>query len=249
MGGRVSWNSRVIVAALSLVAFPILIMIVFYSSRTLTPSLSKMQFSLPAGNASAIPITEHNSTYTLSRPIFNGTEPSFLNLSFPALPQITYSEILATVAVIVVTLVCLQAFRIISSRRSIKPVSNFDLLTEERNRVATIIDETVRRLSLGSTYRDTVLKCYKLIAETLEARSSLDGKALTASEFMKLVSKRLRINSSNLARATTLFEVARYSENEVTKENASEAIECLSNLSSEIKTLDVPAGSGGNSVA
>jgi hypothetical protein len=204
---------------------------------------------LPAENASAFTITEH----TILRPIFNGTfngiEPSFPNLSFPAFPEITYSEILAALAVIIIVLTCLQAVRVISNRQSIKPVSDIDLLIEERNKVATIIDETVRKLSLGSSYRDTVLKCYKMISATLEAKLSLDGRALTASEFIKVVSEKLKLNSTNLVRATSLFEVARYSENEVTKENAAEAIECLSNLSSELKILDIPVSPGGSSVA
>ena len=173
--------------------------------------------------------------------MFNGTGvPGFLNLSFPGFPKITYSDILLAIAVIVVTLACLQAFRVISNRRSIKPVPDIEVLIEERKRVANIIDETVRKLNLGSNYRDTVLKCYKLIAETLEAKSSVDGRALTASEFMKIVSEKLKINSSNLTKVTSLFEVARYSENEITRENAGEAIECLSSLSSELKNMDIP---------
>jgi len=245
MGSEVPWNSRIVVVALLLIAFPILIMILFYSSGALVPSLTKLQFNIPTENVSATTISIH----TIHRLTFNETAPPLLNISFPAFPQITYAEILSSIAVIVIVLACLQAFRLISNRRSIKRVSDMDLLIEERNKVATIIDETVRKLSLGSNYRDTVLKCYKLIAETLEAKSSLDGKALTASEFMKLVSERLKLNSLNLARVTALFEVARYSENEVTKENAAEAIECLSNLSAELKTLDIPVSSGGSSVA
>jgi hypothetical protein len=232
-----SWNLRIIVAALSLVAFPLLIMIAFYASRTLVPSLAKIQFAEPTQNVSAVPTSER----TIQRPVFNGSEvPGFLNFSFPGIPSITYSDILFAIAVIVVAFACLQAFRVISNRRSIKSVSDIEVLIEERNRVANIIDETVRKLSLGSNYRDTVLKCYKLIAESLEAKSSVDGRALTASEFMKIVSERLKLNSPNLSKVTSLFEVARYSENEVTRENANEAIECLSSLSSELKTMDIP---------
>ena len=231
-----SWNLRIVAAALSLVAFPLLIMIAFYASRTLVPSLAKVQFSSPAQNVSAVTISER----TVQRPVFNGTGvPGFLNLSFPGFPKITYSDILFAIAVIVITLACLQAFRVISNRRSIKPVPDIEVLIEERKRVANIIDETVRKLSFGSNYRDTVLKCYKLIAETLEDKTSVDGRTLTASEFMKIVSERLKINSSNLANVTSLFEVARYSENEVTRENAGEAIEYLSSLSSELKNIPV----------
>ncbi len=240
-----SWNSRIIVAALSLAVFPVFITIAFYASRTLVPSLAKLKFNIPSQNASS-PISEH--TISIHTIVFNTTLPSPFNIPFPRIPSITYSDILIVIAVIVVILVCLQAFRMISSRRSIKPVSDI-VLIEERNKVATILDETVRKLSLGSNYRDTVLKCYKLIAETLETRSSLDGRALTASEFMKVVSERLKLDPANLSRVTSLFEVARYSENEVTRENASDAIECLSSFSSELKTTDISLGPGGDRVA
>lgn len=237
-GGETFWNSRIIAAVLSLVAFPVFVMVAFYASRTLVPNLAKLQFNLPSQNSSAAGPPEHTTT----RQTFNGTAvPSFLKLSLPGLPKITYSDVLILLAAIVVVLACLQAFRVVSHRQSIKHVSDIDLI-EERNKVAAIIDDTVRKLSLGSNYRDTVLKCYKLITETLEAKSSVDGKPLTPSEFMKIVSERLKIDTVNLARVTSLFEVARYSENEVTRENASEAIECLSSLSSELKTMDIPAG-------
>lgn len=123
-------------------------------------------------------------------------------------------------------------------RRAIKPLSDIDLLIEERKKVAAILDETIRRLSLGSNYRDTVLKCYKLIAETLEAKSSLDSKALTAAEFREIVSRKLKFDSAHLSKVTSLFELARYSKNEITEENASEAIECLTSLSAELRARD-----------
>lgn len=241
---KASWNSRIIVAALSIIAFPFLIMVVFYASQALVPSLANIQFSVPERNVSVT----STSVHTIQRPVFNESTPAFLNFSFPGFPSITYSDLLILAAVVVVILACLQAFRVISARRSIRPVSDIDLLIEERNRVASIIDETVRKLNLGSNYRDTVLKCYKLIAEALEARSSVDGRALTASEFMKIVSERLKFNSANLVRATSLFEVARYSENEVTHEDAEGAIDCLSSLSSELKSMDVSMASGGDNI-
>ena len=234
-----SWNSRVTATVLSLIAIPLLIMVAYYASRTLVPSLSKLQFSLPT-ETSAI----SQSLHTTQHQPFNGTAPAFLKFSFPGFPRITFADILIFFAVLIVVLAFLQAFRVISNRRTLKPVSDIDLLIEERNRVATIIDETVRKLSLGSNHRDTVLNCYKLITETLEVKSSVDGRALTASEFMKIVSQRLKFDSPSFSRVTSLFEVARYSENEVTSKDAGDAIECLSLLSSELKALDLSARSG-----
>jgi hypothetical protein len=227
-------DARTLVAILSLIAFPLLVMIAFYASQKLVPSLDKFQFTPPTQ-----PITTTSASQNTNQPpVFKETIPPFLGSSLPNLPSITYSDILILIALIVVAYACIKAFRAIIHRKAMKPLSDIDLLIEEREKVATILDETVRRLSLGSDYRDTVLKCYKLIAETLEAKSSLDSKALTAAEFREIVSRKLKFDSAHLSRVTSLFELARYSENEITKEDAGEAIECLTSLSVELRTKD-----------
>ncbi len=151
----------------------------------------------------------------------------------------TYSDILVLIAAIVIAYVSIQSFRAIKHRRAIKPLSDIDELINEREKVAAILDETVSKLSLGSNYRDTVLKCYKLIAETLEEKSSINGKALTANEFREIVSQKLKFDSEHLRRVTSLFEIARYSKSEITRENANEAMECLSTLSSELRAKNI----------
>jgi len=229
-----TWNARITVAALSLIAFPLLAIIAFYASSTLVPSMEKFQFAVPTQTASTTV-----SIHTIHRLLFNGTLPPALNFPLPKIPSITFADIIFLIAVIVISYACLQSFRLIINRRTIKPLADIDALVEERNKVATILDETVRKLSLGSNYRDTVLKCYKLIAESLEAKLSLDGKALTATEFMKTISLKLKFDSVNLSRATSLFEVARYSQDEITQENASEAIKCLSALGEELRAKNL----------
>ena len=83
---------------------------------------------------------------------------------------------------------------------------------------------------------------YKLIAELLEERSDVDGKVLTAREFKKRVSEKLKIDSPYLAQVTELFEVARYSvQEEITVEQAQQAAICLSNLSAPLKETVAPA--------
>jgi hypothetical protein len=227
-----STRIRFIAIALALIAFPLLVVAVFYSSRNLVPSLAKFQFTLPfkAGSTTTIVVET-----TAQRNELNASAPAFLRFSLPHIPSLTYADILLLVAVIIVGYVSLQAFMAVRHRRSIKPLSDIDELIEERAKVASILDETVRKLNLGSNYRDTVLKCYKLIAETLEARSSINGKTLTASEFRDIVSRKLQFDSQHLARVTCLFEIARYSQNEITQGDANEAMSCLSSLSSELK--------------
>ena len=225
--------TRLIIAVLSLIVFPLLVFMAFYSTQKLIASLTKFQFTLPSQPPSSL------SENTIRPPEFKGSLPTFLNFSFPNIPFLTYSNVLILIAVIVISLVSIQAFRLLNHRLvKTKPLSDIDVLVEEREKVAEILDDAVRRLSLGSNYRDTVLKCYKQVVETLVARSPFDSKALTAKEFREIVSQKLKFDSDYLSRVTSLFEVARYSMNEITKENANEAIMCLTSLSKELRTLD-----------
>ena len=233
MANLESTRIRFIAVALALIAFPLLVAAVFYSSRNLVPSLAKFQFSLPFKAGSTTTIIAET---TAQRNELNASAPAFLGLSFPHVPSVTYADILLVMAVIILAYVSVQVFRAVRHRRSIKPLSDIDELTQERAKVASILYETVRKLNLGSNYRETVLKCYKLIAETLETRSSINGKTLTASEFRDVVSRKLQFNSPHLAKVTSLFEIARYSQNEITQIDANEARSCLSALSSDLKT-------------
>lgn len=115
-----------------------------------------------------------------------------------------------------------------------------ELLNDERERVASILDRTARELRSDSDYRGAVIRCYKLISQALEAKSSIDGRTLTASEFREVISERLKFDSPYLSKATLLFEVARYSEHPITLEDALEASECLSNLSEALREQVAP---------
>ena len=113
--------------------------------------------------------------------------------------------------------------------------SGKDKIVQERQQIANILDDTVRELELGSDYRSTVLRCYKLVSKAMEVKSSIEGKALTASEFKDAVCTKLKFDSPFLVRTTELFEVARYSRIEITERDAIEAKECLASLSRELK--------------
>ena len=60
---------------------------------------------------------------------------------------------------------------------------------------------------------------------------------MTPREFRQIVSQKLKFDSSYLGRVTSLFEIARYSQNEISQKEANDATECLSALSSELKEL------------
>lgn len=229
-------NDQNIAVALALIVFPILVAVAFYASRKLLPEVTNLQFSTQTATEST-----HSLPRTISVPNFlNVTErPQFLNLSLPRLPMLTYADLLIIIATIVVLYVCLQTFRVFSNRLHIRSISDIDMLEEDRQKVAGILDETARKLALGSDYRDTVLKCYKSILKMLEVKSTLESKALTPSEFREILSRKLRFDSQSFSKVTSLFEVARYSENEITQENAEEAIKSLSSLSQELASRDL----------
>jgi hypothetical protein len=115
-----------------------------------------------------------------------------------------------------------------------------DLLAERRRKMAAILDAAAAKLNSGSSYRETVIQCYKMISELLEERSDVDGKVLTAREFRRRVSEKLKIDSPYLDQVTELFEVARYSVNDITEEQAKQAAVCLSNLSAPLKETVSP---------
>ena len=214
-----SRDNRIIAVVLALIVFPILIAVVFYASRELLPVVTNIQFAPQTTTESA-----HTVPTTISVPNFlNVTErPVFLNFSLPKLPMLTYSDLLIIIAGIVIFYVFLQTFRVISGRLRLRPINDIDILEEDRQKVSEILGETARKLALGSDYRDTVLKCYKSIVNMLEVKSTLESKALTPAEFREILSQKLRFDSPSFSKVTSLFEVARYSENEITQEDAEE---------------------------
>ncbi|MDG6998614.1 MAG: DUF4129 domain-containing protein [Nitrososphaerota archaeon] len=222
--------------ALALIVFPILVAVAYYASRKLLPQITNFQLAPHVGkgtfqNATSAAATQH---------LLNATaRPLFLNFSLPRIPMLTYSDLLIIIAGVVVLYICLQTFRVISGRLRIKPISDIDILEEDRQKVAEILDDAARKLALGSDYRDTVLKCYKSIVRVLEVRSTLQSKTLTPSEFKEIVSRKLEFDSPSFSKVTSLFEIARYSENEITKENAEDAIESLTTLSRELLSKDI----------
>ncbi|HZW57852.1 MAG TPA: DUF4129 domain-containing protein [Nitrososphaerales archaeon] len=228
----------VVVAALCLIIFPILVAFAYYSSRNLLPVVANLQFNSPS------PPPQTLQEHTLAPTMLNGTLlPIIPNFSFPNIPPVTYVVIYLLLAALVVSFAFIRTFRIMRACR-IAPFSNKEaegeLLQEEREKVASILDQTVRELRSDSNYREAVIRCYKLIAQTLEARSAIDGRSLTASEFREVISDRLKFDSPYLSKATTLFEIARYSEHEITREDALEASECLSGLSESLRQHVAP---------
>jgi len=157
------------------------------------------------------------------------------NASFD-LPNIPES-IVVGIIVLLFAIVSFGIFRNLRSSTRLVLGFNPEEDLKEREEVAKVLDDAVSKLEMGGEYQRTVLECYRQITEILEKKSAITGKTLTAREFKEMVSGRLGIDTPYLAEATELFELARYSEREITEDQAKAAIHCLSNLSNIIKRM------------
>ncbi len=228
-----------ILIALAFFVFPLLVTTAFFAAANLFPAPISFQFGgTETGPAQAVSIGQQTvSTGPENNPpLRNAPFPSFLSQNFPYVPAMNYGEVLLAAALLLVFALLYRALR--SRSRRLSPFED-DELKDERLKVAAILDEAAANLTSGSGYRETVLRCYKMISQVLEKKSALDGRALTAREFRKEVSQKLRFDSPYLSKATDLFEVARYSLDEITIGEAQAASECLLSLSASLKeTID-----------
>ncbi len=194
----------------AIVSLPLLVVLAYFATRSVLPRVASLKLTLPQNNGTAPPNGYLNvsSIQQARGQLF----PSFNFPSLPNLPQINTVDLLlaATLAIVVVVL-----FRGLSDRK--RPTAPFEdeALSDRRKRVASVLDEAARRLSSGSAYRETVIRCYSLISGLLEEESDVDGRVLTAREFERRVSEKLKIESPYLRQVTQLFELARYSEDEI----------------------------------
>ena len=232
--------ARLVLVVSAILVFPLLVTIAYFATRNLLPRLEG--FSLPAppmANATG-------PTAILSRLFPESVPPSAASYSGLTFLELTYAAVLLVMSLLIVVLVLnrglfsVRRIQVKRIRTSPFDEKEEDVIVEERHEVAAILDAAAARLTMNSGYRETVLRCYKMISEVLEKRSAVDGRVLTAREFEKDVSEKLKFDSPELSKATGLFEVARYSTDEITKQQAQEASECFSNLSSSLKNTAVP---------
>jgi hypothetical protein len=236
---RGRFQVRVAFIVAMILIFPLLVFVAYFATRNVLPELSQLKFAFPQSSASITtqtPSFNNTSLNQATSQLFPSSSPSSLPYlsSLLNLPRIDLVEVLLIVTAVVAVLI---VSRSLSTRR--RPTTPFeddeDLLANKRREMAAILDAAAARLNAGSSYRETVIQCYKMIGELLEEKSDVDGRVLTAREFKTRVSERLKIDTPYLAQVTQLFEVARYSEQEITREQAQEAAACLSNLSAPLK--------------
>jgi hypothetical protein len=222
---------------LGVLVFPLLVVVAYFATRTLLSGPSALEFAVSQGESSATQVQSFNNTslQQVAGQLFPSlSSQSLANPLLLNLPTIDFAGVLLVVVVAVVVLI---AWRGLSARRlRTAPFEDAgNLIADNRRKLTAILDAAVARLNTGSAYRETVIQCYKMISELLEERSEVDGRVLTAREFRARVSEKLKIDSPYLAQVTELFEIARYSEQEITMGQSQEAVACLSNLSASLK--------------
>jgi len=226
----------------AILAFPIIVLFAFYSSlnvvATNTPLFNFLNLDSSKGIYETITSNYNLTTVVLNTSaIQNGQQ--FSNL-FPSISIPGY-YLIATI-VIVFLLVGLAIVRNVRRQISVTGFDTSNDLEMQRIGVANVLDDAISELRRGNEYRRTVLECYRRISELLEAKSSIDGKPLTAREFERTVSTSLKLDTPYLSQVTDIFERARYSRQEISKDNAEFAIESLTKLSSALR--DVNSGTG-----
>jgi Domain of unknown function (DUF4129) len=240
--GRGSSVRAALIVAL-LLAFPLFVVIAYMATRNVLPELSGLRLSslqnasLSSGRQSLANITAGSDGGRL----FPGlNSESLTNYAFLTVPERYLVAGLLLLTAAIATIVVARG--IFMRKNATVPFESDDLLMEKRRRAAEILDAAASKLRSGSSYRDTVIQCYLLISEFLEEKSGMDGKPLTPREFTRRVSDKLEIDMANFVQVTSLFEVARYSLDDITREQAEQAATCLSNLSSPLKESPVVQG-------
>ena len=221
--------------------FPLLVLVAYLATRTVLPGSSALEFAVSEGNPSSLTSVQSlndTSPQQVAGRLFPPlSSQSLANPLLVKLPGTTAIDLIGALLIVTAVVVVLMAWKGLGTRRRrTTPFEDAgDLLGDNRLKLAAILDTTVARLNSGSAYRETVIQCYGKISDLLEARTDVDGRVLTAREFEAQVSGKLGIESPYLADATRLFELARYSDQEITAEQSREAADCLSNLSASLK--------------
>jgi hypothetical protein len=222
----------------AILAFPIIVLFAFYSSLNVVATNTPLFNFLNLGSSNGIYETI-TPNYNLTTVVLNTSEiqngQQFPNF-FPSISIPGYY--LIVMIVIVFLLVGLAVVRNVRRQNS---VTGFDAgkdLEIQRIGVANVLDDAISELRRGNEYRLTVLECYRRIIELLEAKSSIDGKPLTAREFERTVSTSLKLNTPYLSQVTEIFELARYSRQEISRDEAELAIESLTKLSSVLRDVN-----------
>ena len=170
------WSSaRVAVFLGMILAFPLLVVVAYFATRSVLPGLSMLEAAVPQGNSTITggPVLQRHEPPASDGPALSVAELPVT--CYPAAGQPARRRLSSGSS-------CsqpqrysrLSLWRGLDSRRGrTAPFEDpGNLLEGNRGKLAAILDEAVAKLNAGSSYRETVIQCYKMISELLEERSS-----------------------------------------------------------------------------
>ncbi|HKW03971.1 MAG TPA: DUF4129 domain-containing protein [Nitrososphaerales archaeon] len=106
---------------------------------------------------------------------------------------------------------------------------------EKVKELRAIFERTAHSIGQGEDPRSTIIRCYDAVVLLLEKNGLLQRPSLTPREFVLEISSRIGLSPSKyLHEVTLLFERARYSAEELSLKEASDAKFCLEQLSLEL---------------
>jgi len=109
----------------------------------------------------------------------------------------------------------------------------------ESRQAANVIHGALASLRRGTDPRSVIINCYRSLTEILQKSGAVNSPAMTAREFELSSQRILSVRRDTVHQLTGLFEIARYSNRDVSREEASVAEATLSELRFE---LDGTAG-------
>ena len=111
-----------------------------------------------------------------------------------------------------------------------------DIGIKARKELEEIITDITEKYSKKvSGLRELITECYKSMCEFLEKYGVDNPKYLTAREFEEHVFNLIGYRSENLSNLTKLFEIAKYSKEELKEEDYNSALKLLNNIKEELK--------------
>ncbi len=116
-------------------------------------------------------------------------------------------------------------------RTPISSVSAWQAL--EQQKAKDIIDKAVRDLYAGDDARSIVIRTYQTMTRLLRGKVE-DAEMLTPREIAVLAERRFGWPSKPTEELTSLFEEAWYSDHRLKEENRDAALNCLTQISSQI---------------
>lgn len=115
------------------------------------------------------------------------------------------------------------------------------VLTEDRERarkkriLARKVRRTIRGLESGADFRAVIMKCYADMCFILAHKGLESNPSLTPREFEIVARKEIGLSPRSIKTLTNLFEVARYSDHEIQREQRDLAVDSLKRIQMELE--------------